>query len=240
LVGLDATSVLGNPQFGSLFSGNELFEGSVPFSHNYCGHQFGSFAGQLGDGRAISLGEVINEGGERWELQLKGAGKTPYSRFADGRAVLRSSIREFLCSEHMAALGVPTTRAGTLVVSDSMAVRDPSYNGRQIMEKCAIVSRIAPTFFRFGSWELFKPPEGDREGSLYTRPELSKQLLDHVIQYHFKDVLAAFSAPDQENARYLKFYEEVVVRTARMVADWQLVGFTHGVMNTDNSESFYF
>jgi len=180
---------------------------------------------------------VINPAGERWELQLKGAGQTPFSRSADGRAVLRSSIREFLCSEHMAALGVPTTRAGTLVVSDTMAIRDPSYSGRQILERCAIVSRIAPTLLRFGSWEVFKPLEGDRVGPLVGQEELGKTMLDHVIKYHFPAIQQEFGVEEAKSeAKYLKFFEEVVVRTARMVADWQLVGFTHGVLNTDNSK----
>ena len=182
---------------------------------------------------------MINPAGERWELQLKGAGKTPFSRFADGRAVLRSSIREFLCSEHMAALGVPTTRAGTLVVSDTMAVRDPSYSGRQILERCAIVSRIAPTLLRFGSWEVFKPLEGDRQGPLVGKgEELGKVMLEHVIKYHFPAIQQEFGEARSE-VKYLKFFEEVVVRTARMVADWQLVGFTHGVLNTDNSNFLF-
>lgn len=154
----DATLVAG-------VAGNARLPGSPePLAHCYAGHQFGSFAGQLGDGRAISLGEVLNDKGERWELQLKGAGLTPFSRHADGRAVLRSSIREFLCSEHMWALGVPTTRAATLVVSETTTVRDPMYNGNPVEEKCAVVLRLAPTFFRFGSWEIFKPAS-DEDGT---------------------------------------------------------------------------
>lgn len=136
--------------------GNKQFEGSVFAAHCYCGHQFGYFSGQLGDGRAIYMGEIVNKKGERWEIQMKGAGKTPYSRGADGRAVLRSSIREFLCSEAMFALGIPTTRAGTLVNSESYCLRDPLYQGVEIEENCAIVSRIAPSFIRFGSFEIFK------------------------------------------------------------------------------------
>jgi len=234
LIDLDAKTVTEHPDYVQVFTGNKLLEGSEPNSHCYCGHQFGSFAGQLGDGRAISLGEVINKNGERWEVQLKGAGKTPYSRFADGRAVLRSSIREFLCSEHMHALGVPTTRAGTLVVSDTLAVRDPMYSGREILEKCAVVSRIAPTFFRFGSWEIFKPLDIDREGPCVNKKEYAPIMLDHVIKYHFQDLHRDCPDEGQRREKYLKFFEEVVVRTARMVAEWQLVGFTHGVLNTDN------
>ena len=143
-------------QLTEYMCGNKKLEGSIYAAHTYCGHQFGYFSGQLGDGRAIYLGEVVNKKGERWEIQLKGAGKTPYSRGADGRAVLRSSIREFLCSEAMYALGIPTTRAGTLVNSESYCLRDPLYEGIEIEENCAIVSRIAPSFIRFGSFEIFK------------------------------------------------------------------------------------
>ena len=151
-------------EFAALLAGNTLFDGSDPYANCYCGHQFGSWAGQLGDGRAISLGESVTAEHGRWELQLKGAGQTPYSRFADGRAVLRSSIREFLCSEHMAALGVPTTRAMSLVVGDDRVVRDPMYDGRAIQEQCAVVARLAPTLIRFGSFEVSLPANGvDRD-----------------------------------------------------------------------------
>jgi serine/tyrosine/threonine adenylyltransferase len=137
-------------------SGNELFEGSDPFAHCYCGHQFGHFSGQLGDGRAISLGDIRTPGGDIVDLQLKGAGLTPYSRSADGRAVLRSSIREYLCSEAMYALGVPTTRAASLTVAATTVARDKLYTGNVKYEKCSVVMRLAPTFMRFGSFEIFK------------------------------------------------------------------------------------
>ena len=130
--------------------------GSKPLAHCYCGHQFGNFAGQLGDGRATSLGDVKSSTGSILDLQIKGRGLTPYSRRADGRAVLRSSIREFLCSEAMWALGIPTSRAASLVVSDTTVARDKLYTGNVIYEKCAVVLRIAPTFMRFGSFEIFK------------------------------------------------------------------------------------
>jgi uncharacterized protein YdiU (UPF0061 family) len=139
-----------------LLSGNKLFNDSHPISHCYCGHQFGVFAGQLGDGRAISLGDTKLADGQILDLQLKGAGLTPYSRRADGRAVLRSSIREYLCSEAMFGLGIPTTRAASLVVSDTTVARDKLYTGNVIHEKCAVVLRVAPTFTRFGSFEIFK------------------------------------------------------------------------------------
>ncbi|CAH8528568.1 unnamed protein product [Dicrocoelium dendriticum] len=130
-------------------SGNKQWPGSEPAAHCYCGHQFGSFAGQLGDGAAIYLGEVINKRGERWELQLKGAGLTPFSRSADGRKVLRSSLREFLCSEAMYYLGIPTTRAASVVTSDTMVPRDVFYTGNVIMERASVTSRVAPTFIRY-------------------------------------------------------------------------------------------
>eukprot|EP01091_Cochliopodium_minus_P015069 TRINITY_DN5264_c0_g3_i1.p1 TRINITY_DN5264_c0_g3~~TRINITY_DN5264_c0_g3_i1.p1 ORF type:complete len:617 (-),score=206.72 TRINITY_DN5264_c0_g3_i1:54-1904(-) len=213
--------------------GNKKFEGGESAAHCYCGHQFGYFSGQLGDGRAIYLGEVLNKKGERWEIQLKGAGKTPYSRGADGRAVLRSSIREFLCSEAMYALGIPTTRAGTLVNSETYCSRDPLYQGKEIEENCAIVSRIAPSFIRFGSFEIFKgeDPLTKETGSSYgLEKELLPKMLNYLIDHHFKE----FSEEKDDVKRYSLFYEEVVKRTAIMVAKWQCVGFCHGVLNTDN------
>lgn len=133
-----------------------IIPGSEPAAHCYCGYQFGYFSGQLGDGATMYLGEIVNQHNERWELQFKGAGMTPYSRSADGRKVLRSSIREFLCSEAMHALGIPTTRAGTIVTSDSRVVRDIYYDGNPINERCTVITRIAPSFLRFGSFEIFK------------------------------------------------------------------------------------
>jgi serine/tyrosine/threonine adenylyltransferase len=153
LVGLDADTVA-RPDFAQVFGGNAQWEGMEPYAANYGGHQFGQWAGQLGDGRAITLGEVLNPGGERWELQLKGAGPTPYSRSADGRAVLRSSVREFLCSEAMHHLGVPTTRALSLVATGDAVVRDMFYDGHPKAEPGAIVCRVAPSFIRFGNFEL--------------------------------------------------------------------------------------
>jgi uncharacterized protein YdiU (UPF0061 family) len=152
----EAQVIESQDEYAEYLSGNKIFDGSKPVAQNYCGHQFGVFAGQLGDGRAISIGEVRNNQGEIWEMQLKGSGKTPYSRSADGRAVLRSSIREFLCSEAIHYLDIPTTRAGSLIVSDSTVKRDPLYSGNVIDEKCAVVMRIAPNFLRFGTFELFK------------------------------------------------------------------------------------
>src|SRR5579871_2190273 len=143
-----------DPAFAEVFGGNALLPGMQPWASNYGGHQFGHWAGQLGDGRAISLGEVIAASGKRWELQLKGAGMTPYSRGADGRAVLRSSVREFLCSEAMHHLGVPTTRALSLVATGDQVERDMFYDGNAKPEPGAVVCRVAPSFIRFGNFEL--------------------------------------------------------------------------------------
>lgn len=194
------------------FSGNLLPPGSEASAHCYCGHQFGNFAGQLGDGAAISLGEIMNSG-KRWELQLKGAGLTPFSRTADGRKVLRSSVREFLCSEAMHFLNIPTTRAATLVTSESTVQRDPFYDGGVLDEKCTIVSRIAPNFFRFGSFEIFKK-DGSRKGPSAGNEHLKKQLLDHVLTYY----PSINNADLTEIERYASLYTEVTKRTAELAA----------------------
>eukprot|EP01125_Pyxidicula_operculata_P011953 TRINITY_DN3916_c0_g1_i1.p1 TRINITY_DN3916_c0_g1~~TRINITY_DN3916_c0_g1_i1.p1 ORF type:complete len:310 (-),score=60.12 TRINITY_DN3916_c0_g1_i1:1173-2102(-) len=206
------------------FSGNELFPGAETAAHCYCGHQFGYFSGQLGDGRAMYFGEVVNKKGERWEIQFKGAGKTPYSRTADGRAVLRSSIREFLCSEAMYYLGVPTTRAGTLITSDSTVIRDLKYDNNPKSEWCAVVSRIAPTFIRFGSFEIFLPTTQDtgRTGPSFGNNELLQDIMNYTIKTHFPTIWK--DSEDKEEV-YLEWYTEVVRRTAEMVALWQTVGF---------------
>jgi len=218
LVGLGAQDIA-DPDFAAVFGGNALLEGMQPWSANYGGHQFGHWAGQLGDGRAISLGEAIGAAGERWELQLKGAGRTPYSRFADGRAVLRSSLREFVCSEAMHHLGVPTTRALSLVGTGEDVVRDMFYDGHPRPEPGAVVCRMAPSFLRFGSWQL-PASRGDTT--------LLRQLTDHVQRHHFPDLHGRGAAGDAE------WFAQVCERTAWMVAGWMRVGFVHGVMNTDN------
>lgn len=218
------------PEFAEYFSGNRILPGAEPSAHCYCGHQFGYFSGQLGDGATMYLGEIVNEQGERWEIQFKGAGKTPYSRQGDGRKVLRSSIREFLCSEAMYHLGVPTTRAGTVVTSDTEVVRDIFYNGNPIMEKATIILRIAPTFLRFGSFEIVKgrDPETDRIGPSAGRFDITKTLLDYTISTFYPEI------PVDADDKYHQFYREIVLRTARLAAWWQSVGFCHGVLNTDN------
>ncbi|XP_077025355.1 protein adenylyltransferase SelO, mitochondrial [Tamandua tetradactyla] len=217
------------------FSGNALLPGTEPAAHCYCGHQFGQFAGQLGDGAAMYLGEVCTAAGARWELQLKGAGPTPYSRQADGRKVLRSSIREFLCSEAMFHLGIPTTRAAACVTSASTVVRDMFYDGNPKHEQCTVVLRVAPTFLRFGSFEIFKPTDEHtgRAGPSVGRDDIRVQMLDYVISTFYPEIQAAHALSErpQRNAAFL---QEVARRTARMVAEWQCVGFCHGVLNTDN------
>ena len=207
------------PEFAQVFGGNALLNGMQPYAANYGGHQFGHWAGQLGDGRAISLGEVINASGERWELQLKGAGLTPYSRGADGRAVLRSSVREFLCSEAMHHLGVPTTRALSLVDTGEPVLRDMFYDGHAKEEPGAIVCRVAPSFIRFGNFEL-PASRGDTV--------LLKQLVDFTIRRDFPQLHG------QGEALYAEWFAQVCERTAKMIAHWMRVGFVHGVMNTDN------
>ncbi|MEI7843197.1 MAG: YdiU family protein [Gallionellaceae bacterium] len=199
------------PEFAEHFIGNRLLVGSEPLAMLYAGHQFGHFVPQLGDGRAIMLGEVQNKSNERWEIQLKGAGTTPYSRSGDGRAVLRSSIREYLCSEAMHGLGIPTTRALCIVGSDEEVYRER-------IETAAVVTRMAPSHVRFGSFEVF-----------YYRDQKEQlaQLADYVIAQHYRHLQTV------EN-KYARFLDEVVVRTANLMAQWQAVGFSHGVMNTDN------
>lgn len=214
-----ADADIASAEFAQVFGGNALLEGMQPFAASYGGHQFGQWAGQLGDGRAITLGEVINAAGERWEIQLKGAGPTPYSRGADGRAVLRSSIREFLCSEAMHHLGVPTTRALSLVGTGESVVRDMFYDGRPQAEPGAIVCRVSPSFLRLGNFEL--PASRDDI-------DLLRQLTDFCIRRDFPHLQG------EGEALYGAWFAEVCRRTAVMVAHWMRVGFVHGVMNTDN------
>jgi uncharacterized protein YdiU (UPF0061 family) len=221
LLGLTESEVA-SERFARVFGGNELLPGMQPWAAAYGGHQFGHWAGQLGDGRAISLGEAVNAAGERWELQLKGAGPTPYSRTADGRAVLRSSIREFLCSEAMHHLGIPTTRALSLVGTGESVVRDIMYDGNPAPEPGAIVCRMAPSFLRLGNYQLFASREEDA---------LVEQLVDFTIRRDFPHLATA--CPDPA-ARRAAWFTEVCQRTADLMVHWMRVGFVHGVMNTDN------
>jgi uncharacterized protein YdiU (UPF0061 family) len=209
LVGLDP-ACLAHDDFVAAFTGNAVPPRAKPLSAVYSGHQFGHWAGQLGDGRAILLGQLPGPNGSM-EIQLKGAGMTPYSRMGDGRAVLRSSIREFLCSEAMAALGVPTTRA--LMVTGS---QQPIM--RETMETSAVVTRMAPSFVRFGSFEHWH---------YRNKYDELRTLADYVIRDFYPELAGAANP-------YLELLREVTVRTARMIAHWQAVGFMHGVMNTDN------
>ncbi len=202
-----------------VFSGNLLCPQMQPFAARYGGHQFGHWAGQLGDGRAITLGEVLNARGQRWEIQLKGAGRTPYSRRADGRAVLRSSLREYVCSEAMFFLGVPTTRALCCVLTGDDVVRDMFYDGHPEAEPGAITTRMAPSFVRFGHFEIYAANE---------EWDLLRTFLHYVMNTHFPQ------HTHQGTYDYLGWFREVLRSTAMLMVDWLRVGFVHGVMNTDN------
>jgi uncharacterized protein YdiU (UPF0061 family) len=209
---------INSPAFLKMVSGAEVLEGSNPYAMCYGGHQFGNWAGQLGDGRAINLAEVVHDN-SRWAMQLKGSGETPYSRSADGLAVLRSSIREHLCSEAMFHLGVPTTRSLSLSLTGDEVLRDVMYNGNQAYEKGAVVCRVAPSFVRFGNFQIFAS-RGDTKNV--------KLLADYTIK-HFFPKIEAGSANS-----YIEFFNAVVDQTLEMIVHWQRVGFVHGVMNTDN------
>jgi serine/tyrosine/threonine adenylyltransferase len=202
-----------------VLAGNEVRAGMQPSASCYGGHQFGHWAGQLGDGRAITLGEIQNSRGDYYEVQLKGAGPTPYSRRGDGRAVLRSSVREFLCSEAMFHLGIPTTRALSLINTGEHILRDMFYDGNPGMEQGAIVCRVAPSFIRFGHFELFAARND--VGNL-------KKLADFTLNHYFS------ARPKPTNEDYVAMLKVVAEKTARMVVEWMRVGFVHGVLNTDN------
>ncbi|KJS01707.1 MAG: hypothetical protein VR65_08145 [Desulfobulbaceae bacterium BRH_c16a] len=208
-----------SPLFTEVFVGNRLLPAMVPFAMCYGGHQFGNWAGQLGDGRAINLGEVVNHRGERWVLQLKGAGPTPYSRRADGLAVLRSSVREFLCSEAMFHLGIPTTRALSVVTTGEQVLRDMFYDGHPKNEPGAVVCRVAPSFLRFGNFEI-----------LAARGETG--LLQKLVDYTIRTDFPHLGPPSPET--YSRWFEEICRTTSAMILHWMRVGFVHGVMNTDN------
>jgi len=210
LLGLQTEALRDSEEALAIFSGNQVPAGSQPLAMIYSGHQFGSYNPQLGDGRGILLGEY-RSAGKHWDIHLKGAGMTPYSRSGDGRAVLRSSIREYLCSEAMHHLGIPTTRALCIVGSDTPVYRETPETG-------AIVTRLAESHIRFGSFEYFH----------YTQQHNKvKQLADHVIAHHFTHL-------QQSATPYRDFLGEVIKGTAHLIAHWQAVGFAHGVMNTDN------
>ncbi|AXT55124.1 YdiU family protein [Aquimarina sp. AD1] len=205
-------------EFLQIMTGNKVMKNTKPYAMHYGGHQFGNWAGQLGDGRAINLLEVVHNS-KRWAVQLKGAGETPYSRNADGLAVLRSSIREYLCSEAMYHLGVPTTRALSLSITGDQVLRDILYNGNAAYEKGAVVSRVAPSFIRFGNFEVLAA-HGDHT--------TLKLLTDYTIKYFYPEIT------NTGKEAYISFFKLVSERSLKMVIDWQRVGFVHGVMNTDN------
>ena len=203
---------LDDPQtIADFFCGKISFTGSRPIASAYAGHQFGVYVPQLGDGRAIILGDFKNKTHERWEIQLKGSGITPYSRHADGRAVLRSTIREYLGSEAMHGLGIPSTRALALVSSD-----EPVY--REEIETAAMLTRLAPSHIRFGTFEFF-----------HHRMEIDevRVLADFLIEHHFKEC-------GNKEKPYTELFKAIVSSTAKLIALWQSIGFAHGVMNTDN------
>lgn len=217
-------AVVDSDEFLAVMSGNATGEVMDPHAACYGGHQFGNWAGQLGDGRAITLGEVVSSDGTRHTLQLKGSGPTPYSRTADGLAVLRSSVREFLCSEAMHHLGVPTTRALSLALTGEQVLRDMFYDGRPEWEPGAVVCRVAPSFIRFGSFEIFAARDD---------ADTLRALADHTIETHFREL--GKPGPGGYGAEtYAEWFAEVARRTADMILGWQRVGFVHGVMNTDN------
>ncbi|CAB3372861.1 Hypothetical predicted protein [Cloeon dipterum] len=216
-------SIAETAEFVQFVAGDKILPSCTPLAHRYGGHQFGVWASQLGDGRAILLGEYINKRGERWELQLKGSGLTPYSRGADGRAVLRSSIREFLAAEAMYYLGVPTSRVAALITSDVDVIRDPLYDGRPIVEKASVVLRLAPSWFRIGSLEL--PTKLGEVSTLRT-------LLQFIIKTSFLDLWS--SAEGNLAKASVSFGLKVAKLSYEMWVHWQRVGFVHGVMNSDN------
>ena len=205
-------------EFLNIFSGKEVIQGTAPYAMCYGGHQFGHWAGQLGDGRAINLTELLVYN-KRWALQLKGSGATPYSRTADGLAVLRSSVREHLCSEAMHHLGVPTTRSLSLMLTGDQVLRDMMYDGNPGYEKGAVVCRLAPSFIRFGNFQIFASRQDKKN---------LKTLTDYTIRHFFPQL------KEDTKEGYIQFFEAVLDRTLEMVIHWQRVGFVHGVMNTDN------
>ena len=207
LIGLDPAS-LRDPAFVEIFSGHRPFPGGEALAMVYAGHQFGVWAGQLGDGRALMIAQLRDRAGDLWDVQLKGAGLTPYSRFGDGRAVMRSTIREYLASEAMAGLGIPTTRALCIIATGEQVYRETPEPG-------AILTRLAKSHIRFGHFEHFH---------YRGRHDLVRLLADHVIETYMPEFSGDHAA----------WFAEVVRRTAHLIAAWQAAGFAHGVMNTDN------
>ncbi|MGM0419210.1 MAG: protein adenylyltransferase SelO [Thermodesulfobacteriota bacterium] len=217
LIGLNENDCRSD-DFLQIFSGKKNLNNAKPFAMNYGGHQFGSWAGQLGDGRAINIGEAVYNN-QRYFLQLKGSGPTPYSRSGDGYAVLRSSVREFLCSEAMHHLGIPTTRALSLVLTGDRVLRDMFYDGNPEYEPGAVVTRVSPTFVRFGNFEIFAARQ---------EYDALKKLADYTIENDFPEIRS------NGKEKYLEFFSKVLNLTLDLIVNWMRVGFVHGVMNTDN------
>jgi uncharacterized protein YdiU (UPF0061 family) len=217
MIGLQKSDGL-TEEFLNIFTGNKVVSNTTPYAMCYGGHQFGSWAGQLGDGRAINLFEV-NQNNQQLALQLKGAGETPYSRTADGLAVLRSSIREYLCSEAMHHLGVPGTRALSLSLTGDKVMRDMLYDGNSAYEKGAVVCRVAPSFLRFGNFQILAARE-------------NIETLTELVNYTVKHFYPSITGDIKEKT--ISLFREVKDRTVEMIIHWQRVGFVHGVMNTDN------
>ncbi|MFT7680422.1 MAG: hypothetical protein ACI8QC_004428 [Planctomycetota bacterium] len=214
-----------DPEFAAVFSGSQLLEGMQPYALAYGGHQFGHWAGQLGDGRAINLGQSTGPDGVRRVLQLKGAGPTPFSRQGDGFAVLRSSVREFLCSEAMHHLGVPTTRALCLVDTGAQVPRDMFYDGNEKLEPGAVVCRVSRCFTRFGTFEL-PASRGD--------VDLLRKLAEYSLREEFPELNAPPAGEEIPAELFLEWFRSIADRTSELMVHWMRVGFVHGVMNTDN------
>ncbi|XP_047538264.1 protein adenylyltransferase SelO-like [Vanessa atalanta] len=212
-------NIVNSQEFVEFVAGRKLPYGALPVAHRYGGHQYGLWVGQLGDGRAHIIGEYVNRLSKRWQIQLKGSGPTPYSRLYDGRAVLRSCIREMIASEAMYYLGVPTTRAAAVVVSDESVVRDMYFAGGPRRERASIILRLSQSWFRFGSLEILA--KGGELGVL-------RQLVDFVIKEHFPDIHLT------DDNRYIRMFSEIAHKSLDLVAKWQGLGFTHGLLNTDN------
>lgn len=228
---------INSTEFANVFSGNQLLDGMHPYAMCYGGHQFGHWAGQLGDGRAINLAEIVLADNSHKTLQLKGAGATPYSRTADGLAVLRSSVREFLCSEAMFHLGIPTTRALSLCLTGDKVVRDMFYDGNAKAEYGAVVCRVSSSFMRFGSFQLATSRNDTTLLISLVNHSIIRDfphLLDPKYNQITKELLSENIADKLTHHVYLNWFSEVCDRTCTLMVNWLRVGFVHGVMNTDN------
>ena len=222
MLGLD-TQALESPEGAAIFSGNALPEGARPIAQAYAGHQFGHFTG-LGDGRAILLGEQITPSGDRFDIQLKGAGQTRFSRRGDGRAALGPMLREYIISEAMHALGIPTTRSLAVVTTGEQVYRESALQG-------AVLTRVAASHIRVGTMQWAAAQDSV---STEARGANVEALADHTLVRHYPELRADARASADRQERYIALFEAIVARQASLIARWQLVGFIHGVMNTDN------